>query len=89
MPGKELDTVVVQWRPSSASVDDTTAELREAEVPVIVRIRDDAICFDLRTLPESHFDDLIDAVYAAMYGDPCEDDESDEEPRDGVPLPVI
>ena len=91
MPGDTLDTVVVQWRPSVASVDETTAELRDAEVPVIVRIRDDAICFDLRTLRESDFDDLIDSVYAATCEE--EEDEGDEETEsdggNGLSLPVI
>ncbi|MCH8244194.1 MAG: L-seryl-tRNA(Sec) selenium transferase, partial [Planctomycetes bacterium] len=47
MPGAELETVVVQWRPASCSTADMVARLRDADVPVVARVRDDAICFDL------------------------------------------
>ena len=66
MPGQELQTVVVQWRPSQTPVDEMVDVLRHADVPVIPRIRDDAICFDLRTLPESEFDTLISSVTEAV-----------------------
>ena len=62
MPGQELQTVVIQWRPSGIAVEDTVAALRHADVPIIPRIRDDAICFDLRTLPESDFESLVFSV---------------------------
>lgn len=62
MPDRALPTVVVQWRPTHASTDDVAAALRNAEVPVIVRIRDDAICFDLRTIRS----DDVDAVVASV-----------------------
>ena len=69
MPARELQTVVVQWRPAQASVETMAAALREADVPVIVRIRDDAICFDLRTLRESDFESLVATVTSAVWDD--------------------
>jgi len=83
MPGKELPTVVVQWCPARRLVEATMAALREAEVPVIARIRDDAICFDLRTLRPSDFELLLASVSAAGW------DEGAGSARDGVPLPVL
>jgi len=83
MPGKELPTVVVQWRPARRSVEATMAALREADVPVIARVRDDAICFDLRTLRPSDFEPLVASVSAAVW------DEGAGSARDGIPLPVL
>ncbi len=62
LPGRDLPTVVIRWQPSFASVDDVVARLRRAETPVIVRIRDDAICFDLRTITDDDFETLTNAV---------------------------
>lgn len=67
LPTCELETVVVQWRPARTSAESMAAALREADVPVIARIRDDAICFDLRTLREPDFEILIASVSAAEW----------------------
>jgi L-seryl-tRNA(Ser) seleniumtransferase len=83
MPGKELPTVVVQWRPARRSVEATMAALREADVPVIARVRDDAICFDLRTLRPSDFEPLVASASAAGW------DEGAGPARDGIPLPIL
>lgn len=85
MPGHELETVVVQWRPAAASAQSMAAALRMAETPVIVRLRDDSICFDLRTVLESDFDEVVDGAYAAAHGEPA--DESAHETR--VSLPIL
>ena len=67
MPARELETVVVQWRPTHAGSTAIAAALRRSDVPVITRIRDDAICFDLRTIPESDFESLVAAVSTAKW----------------------
>ncbi len=77
MPGRTLQTVVVQWRPSESSTEETVAALREADVPVIARIRDDAICFDLRTLREDDFESLVASVASTAW----EEEEGDDEER--------
>lgn len=69
LPTKELETVVVQWRPEHSSTDKIAAALRDVDIPVVVRIRDDAICFDLRTIPESDFDNLVASVSATTWED--------------------
>ncbi|MEK6799751.1 MAG: L-seryl-tRNA(Sec) selenium transferase [Planctomycetota bacterium] len=81
MPGHELETVVVQWKPRDHSAESIAQALRHAETPVVARIRDDAVCFDLRTLRESDFDDLVDSVYEAVYGA--------DAGADDIPLPVL
>jgi len=66
LPAKALDTVVVQWRPSCLGADAALKALRDSEVPVIARIRDEAVCFDLRTTPPRDFDDLVAGVTSAL-----------------------
>lgn len=67
MPARELPTIVIQWRPKGAGAEAMAEALRRADSPVIVRIRDDAICFDLRTLYESDFETLVANVCAAVW----------------------
>ena len=57
--------------------------MREAEVPVVARIRDDAICFDLRTLRPADFEALVASVGSTVW------DEDPGPERDGLPLPVL
>ena len=67
MPQRALETVVVQWRPTQAPVDETAAALRDADVPVIVHIRDDAICLDLRTILKADIEPLVASVSTAVW----------------------
>ena len=85
MPGAELETVVVQWRPASCSAADMVARLREADVPVVARVRDDAICFDLRTTREGDIETLVESVASMVGGD---GDEGEDE-SSVASLPVI
>ncbi|MFQ5414080.1 MAG: L-seryl-tRNA(Sec) selenium transferase [Phycisphaerae bacterium] len=92
LPGRTLETVVVQWRPARSTVHAIAAALRDADVPVIVRIRDDAICFDLRTIRPTDQDDLIASVTAAAIDDTIDnpvDDTNPQDDTDGVSLPIL
>ena len=66
LPARELETVLVQWRPARVSVETMGAALRDSDVPIIARIRNDVICFDVRTVPESDFETLVASVSAAV-----------------------
>ena len=65
LPTSALETIVVQWRPDTSSVDAASAALRRASPPVVARVRDDAIVFDLRTISEPELDDLVTAARSA------------------------
>jgi L-seryl-tRNA(Ser) seleniumtransferase len=85
LPAQEVPTVVVQWRPTDRSAAETAAALRCAEVPVIARIRDDAICFDLRTMEENDLDELVNAVTELA----AESDDNFGGNSDDVSLPIL
>ncbi len=73
LPTEELPTVVVQWRPSQRSAEATAAGLRTAETPVVARVRDDSICFDLRTICADDFEGLVGAAAEAAGVDTADD----------------
>lgn len=86
LPAAAIDTMVVQWRPTFASAEAMVKLLRDADVPVIARIRADAVCFDLRTLSARDLDDLVESVSAAVL------DATEEDGGTGdaiVSLPII
>ena len=72
LPTDALETVVVQWRPACAGIDRITGAMRAVATPVIARVRDDAIIFDLRTVSSYEFDDVVAAAKAA-----CGDSDDD------------
>ncbi len=62
LPGFELASWVVAMR-AQGSVDSFAAELRRAPVPVIARVKDDAVLLDVRTLLEGD-EEAIEAALA-------------------------
>lgn len=86
MPGQELPTVVVQWRPQGRSVDEVMTALHTAETPVVARVRDETVVFDLRTLRPVDIEPLVAAVAATAWH---EDDDSCDSPGDGISLPIL
>jgi L-seryl-tRNA(Ser) seleniumtransferase len=67
MPGFELDSWVVVLR-TSASTEGISKRLRAAPVPVVARLRGDALIFDVRTLLEDDEDAIEQAVGFALEG---------------------
>jgi len=65
MPGFELDSWVVVLR-ASASAERISKRLRAAPVPVVARLRGDALIFDVRTLLEGDEDVIEQAVGLAL-----------------------
>ena len=61
-----------------------TQALRDAEIPVVARSRDNAICFDLRTVRDADFEALVDAVTTAVW-----EAENDGTPPGDVPLRIL
>lgn len=66
LPGLELETWVVAVRSTAGgrSIDGVARALREAPTPVLGRVRDGALCIDLRTLRE---DDLALVIAALEF----------------------
>jgi L-seryl-tRNA(Ser) seleniumtransferase len=65
MPGFELESWVVVLR-ASKSAEGISKRLRAAPVPVVARLRDDALIFDVRTLLEDDEDAIEQAVGFAL-----------------------
>jgi len=68
MPGFELDSWVVVLR-AAASAERISKHLRGAPVPVVARVRDDAVIFDVRTLLEGDEETIEQAVGCALEKD--------------------
>ncbi len=66
LPGEGLPTVVIRWQPTFASVGAVAAALREGDPPIVTRIGDGAICFDLRTLFQEDFR-IITSVVSKVH----------------------
>lgn len=66
LPGEGLPTVVIRWQPSYARAGAAAAALRLADPPVVARISDDTLCFDLRTLAERDHAPLVSAVLGTL-----------------------
>jgi L-seryl-tRNA(Ser) seleniumtransferase len=64
LPGFRLDTWVVRVR--CKRVDAVAAKLRRAPVPVIARVRDDALLLDLRTVADDDVASVEQAIEAAL-----------------------
>lgn len=83
MPASEVPTVVVQWRPNMGSVNEVASLLRDAETPVITRIHENAICFDMRTVRPGDLDLLLQSIVDVAA------DSDANVPRSGISLPVL
>jgi L-seryl-tRNA(Ser) seleniumtransferase len=66
-PGLELATWVVSVR-SEAGPDALAARMRRAPVPVLGRIRDDAVVLDARTIADAEVESVVCALAAALAG---------------------
>lgn len=68
LPGEDLPTVCVRLRPTdeNISVEEIAARLRRNRPAVFVRIREEAILLDPRTMEEKEFAEVAAAVQAAF-----------------------
>ncbi|MGB0715431.1 MAG: L-seryl-tRNA(Sec) selenium transferase [Phycisphaerae bacterium] len=69
LPQRAMDSVAVTWRPRSQSVTGCGKAMRLAPMPVISKIQEDAICFDLRTIADEEFDAIEAAIHAALQAE--------------------
>ena len=65
-PGVEMPTYLVSLRSTNRSPMEIAKSLRENDPPVITRIADNRVLFDLRTIGEEEIPDLIKAIKQAL-----------------------
>jgi len=65
LPAWPMATCVVRWRPADLTAAEAARGLRLGTPPVIARVRDGAVLFDVRTLVEADFP-LIEALLADL-----------------------
>lgn len=66
LPGFELDSWVLEIR-SRAGAERVAARLRAHSPPVLVRVRDDAVLLDLRTVSEAETACVIEGLMSALH----------------------
>ncbi|MCH2169875.1 L-seryl-tRNA(Sec) selenium transferase [Myxococcota bacterium] len=66
LPGFELESWVVTVRPRGATARRVAEQLRRSETPVLVRVHDEALWIDVRTLSEQDESDLLDGLHQAL-----------------------
>jgi L-seryl-tRNA(Ser) seleniumtransferase len=68
LPTREIPTVLVGVRAASLSASALEERLRRGEIPIIVRVADEMVLFDLRTIDPDEFPAIRDALQAILTG---------------------
>jgi len=71
LPTREIPTVLVGVRAAALSAAALEERLRRGETPIIVRVADDRVLLDLRTIDADEFPAIRDAVKAILTGEPA------------------
>lgn len=66
LPLHRLETRVVQLKAGALSAQNMASALRRGTPPLIVRVRDEAVLMDVRTLPGEQIPQAVEAVRAAL-----------------------
>jgi len=66
LPLTEIPTFVICIKPKNISVEELALELRENNIPIIGRIKDDCFIIDLRTCLQEDEEEIIDALEAIL-----------------------
>ncbi len=70
LPAWPMATCVVRWRPADLTAAEAARELRLGATPVIARVRDGAVLFDVRSLGEADFGAIEAALGALTRNEP-------------------
>ena len=66
LPGFELDSWVLALR-SPEGAEPLATRLREADVPILSRVRDSLLLIDLRTVEESEISLLREGIWHSLH----------------------
>lgn len=62
LPGQEIPTVLLRIHSERLSASEIERRLRGLDVPIVARIEDEEVLFDLRTLEEGDFPDILSGM---------------------------
>jgi len=62
LPAQEVPTVIIRVRSERLSANEIEKRLRGLDIPIVARIADDEVLFDLRTLEAVDFPDILSGV---------------------------
>jgi L-seryl-tRNA(Ser) seleniumtransferase len=62
LPAQEVPTVIIRVRSERLSANEIEKRLRALDIPIVARIADDEVLFDLRTLEAVDFPDILSGV---------------------------
>jgi L-seryl-tRNA(Ser) seleniumtransferase len=68
LPGEEMETRCVAWRPGEGGIDEVLQRLRSGEPAIVARARKDRILFDVRTISDKELGAVAKAVGALGGG---------------------
>lgn len=68
LPARPIPSQVIRWRPRVVAVQDVSDRLRLNDPSVLVRINDDAILFDVRTIAKDEYEMVVAGVRQAAGG---------------------
>ena len=71
LPTREIPTVLVGVRAAALSAAALEERLRGGETPIIVRVADDRVLLDLRTIDADEFPAIRDALKGILTGEPA------------------
>ncbi len=66
LPGEQMDSIALVVKPRALSANDLATQLRNGKKPVVARIADDALWFDLRTIRSDDDETVALCIIAAI-----------------------
>jgi L-seryl-tRNA(Ser) seleniumtransferase len=62
IPGREMETYCVSWKPAGMSVDDALVAMRLSDPALVARAKNDRVLFDVRTIHEEELGTVVEIV---------------------------
>jgi L-seryl-tRNA(Ser) seleniumtransferase len=68
IPGQEMETQCVSWKPGGMTIDDALAAMRMSDPALVARAKNDRILFDVRTIHDEELGTVVGIVGRVLAG---------------------